>query len=401
MKRLLCIFIVFALLLVGCTSTSSSQSINERVTSMQSEPTSVPTVEQQTEEYRVSAYVTVPASENWRWIGQDDGENVVSEVDTRYVTHIHFAFGMIKAYQHDPDMPGRPLMDGAVASQEAYRNPADGQYHYRATVNGWIEEMLAEVDGTKYLHALVALKQQKPSLKVLLTIGGWNSDGFCYMTRTKEGRAEFIESCLDLVDEFSLDGIEINWEFPTNGGWGEIANCEHCVEDGRALLTELRAALNAAYPNEHKLMSVASGASQPWVDAETFEVLDYMNIMCYDGEPGTGGSQAGMDLVAYGMSTNLDMVGDTPENRAKFNLGLPFYNEGGPFLVPYYMPWDGYVDCSPEQHAEKMHWVIENGYGGAGYWAYSMDVFEGDVPDANDPNIKILQRTVYETLNGE
>ena len=48
-----------------------------------------------------------------------------------------------------------------------------------------------------------------------------------------------------------------------------------------------------------------------------------------------------------------------------------------------------------------MNWVKENGYGGGFYWAYSMDNFEQDVDNPNSPEVKELQRTVYETLNGE
>lgn len=349
------------------------------------------------EAYRSIAYVTVPASENWRWIGTD-GDAPVSAVDTRYITHINFAFGMIDAYSHEAN--GSPLMDGNVVSKEAYKDiNGDGNYHYKATVNGWIEEMKASVSGGKYLHALVKLKEQKPSLKVLLSIGGWNSDGFCYMAQTPEGRAEFIESCIDLINEYKLDGIDLDWEFPTNGGWGEIASCDSCVKDAGELLTEFRAKLTETFANSPKLLTIASGSSQSWVDAESFKALDYMNVMCYDNAPGTGGNMAGLDLAKGYMKSHVKMVGDSAENRAKINLGVPFYNEGGPFLVPYYKGWDGHVDASAEIIEEKMDWVKAEGYGGAFYWAYSMDTFEQDVTDSNDPEIKILQRTLFEALN--
>ncbi len=351
-------------------------------------------------DYKKIAYVTVPASENWRWIGTDgpEDDDAVSEVDTDYVTHINFAFGMLEAYQFEPDTLGCPLKEGEVASQEAYKNPEDGQYHYRATVQGWIEEMGALVDGREYLRALVALKEEKEDLNILLSIGGWDSDGFCYMAKTPEGRAEFIESCIQLVKDYRLDGIDLDWEFPTNGGWGAIASCGTCVEDGNILLQEMRSAMDQAFSEEYKLLTIASGAYQPWVDDETFAILDYINVMCYDYDPGTGGEQAGLAYADMGMQMHIDMVGDTPQNRRKLNLGLPFYNEGGPHLVPYHKEWDGYVDASPEIIKEKMEWVKDKGYGGAFYWAYSMDVFEQDTEDINSDEIKILQRTLYENL---
>lgn len=357
----------------------------------------------QAKAYRAIAYVTVPASDTWRWIGTDGPkeDDAVSAVDTDYVTHINFAFGMIDAYQFEPGKEGCPLKDGLTVSQEAYKDPADGNYHYRATVQGWIEEMNALVDGREYLRALVELKQKKPELKVLLSIGGWNSDGFCYMAQTKEGRAEFIESCIRLIDEYKLDGIDLDWEYPTNGGWGEIVYCDHCIEDGCELLKEFRASLESKYPGDHKLLTIASGMMENWVDREAFDALDYINVMCYDSNPGLGAAQAPLEMAAYGLQSQVSEVGDTPEHREKINLGVPFYNEGGPYLVPYYKGWDGYVDASPEIVAEKMKWVKKEGYGGAFYWAYSMDVFEQDVSDNNKSEVKILQRTLYEALNGK
>lgn len=355
---------------------------------------------QKKNDYRAIAYVTVPASENWRWIGTDGSgdDDAVSSVDTSYITHINMAFGMLEAYQFEPGKPGCPLKNGKIVDKEAYKNPADGEYHYRATLNGWIEEMGMLVDGREYLRALVKLKEQSPDLKVLLSIGGWDSDGFCYMAREPEGRKEFIESCIALIKEYNLDGIDIDWEYPTNGGWEEIASCPDCVEDARLLIQEFRESLEKSFQEEHKLLSIASGASQPWVDQKTLDALDYVNVMCYDYAPGSGGSQAGMDFVKEGMQANLSQAGDTSQNRKKFNLGIPFYNEGGPYLVPYYKEWDGYVDASPQITKEKMNWVKDNGFGGGFYWAYSMDVYEQDEKGKDPAQVKILQKTLYETL---
>ena len=54
----------------------------------------------------------------------------------------------------------------------------------------------------------------------------------------------------------------------------------------------------------------------------------------------------------------------------------------------------------PEITAEKAEWVKSHGFGGIFYWAYSMDVFEQDVKNPDDSSVKILQKTVYESLNG-
>ena len=359
------------------------------------------------EEFRALAYVTVPASKNWRWIGYDgpDSDDAVSGLDVRYVTHINFAFGMIEAYQFDPAKYGRPLQSGAVASQQAYLDPSDGKYHYKVTLEGWIEEMNSLVDGREYLRALSDLKEQKADLKVLLSVGGWDSDGFCYMAKTAAGRAEFIDSCIDLMYEYNLDGIDLDWEFPYNGGWGAIASCSSCSNDGNLLLQEMRAAFDAEWPDEHKMVTIASNGNTNWVTQKTFDCMDFINVMCYDYSPGSGGQQAAFSWCQSSMNNYASLFGGTPEVKKKLNLGIPFYNEGGAHLVPYCQDinWSGTVDCSPEITEQKMQWIADNDFGGGFYWNYSMDLFEEDVEKygLDSSQEKILQKTVYITLNGE
>ncbi len=319
--------------------------------------------------YKSIAYVTVPASETWSWLCADgqlrweeDGKTLADEylasgIDVTKVTHINFAFGMLER-----------LPEYEKVTNEVTTN--------KVTLVGRIEEMNRVVDGRPYLRALVDLKKQNPYLKVLLSIGGWESGGFCRMAKTAQSRAEFIQSCLDITEEYGLDGIDIDWEYPTNGGWGAIESCTTCVSDFRALIQELRAAM------PDKLVTIAAGASQPGsIDLATAENLDYINIMCYD-YPGSD----------FGASKNyiqsfIDIVGE--KNKNKLNMGLPFYTGSGPSLIP--VRTSGFdAEVSPEVHTAKMQWVKETGLGGGFYWAYSMDTPAGE-----------LRNAVFNTLNGE
>lgn len=349
------------------------------------------------EKYKALAYVTVPASENWRWIGTDDGEKAVSDIDLDYVTHINFAFGMIKSYRFEEGKEGCPIkIDGDIVDKEAYRDPSDNEFHYRVTLKGWIEEMFNVVDGERFLRALVDLKKKKPSLKVILSIGGWDSDGFCYMAKTQSGRDEFAESCVQLVREYGLDGIDIDWEFPENGGWGKIACCETCVSDAVLMLKTLREKLNKNF-SEHKILSIASGCGASWLNAEGFSYLDYMNVMCYDFFEGKVCHHADLETAKGFIKDHLDLVGDSPENRKRINIGVPFYNDAGASLVPYFKKYEGIIDANPEITLEKMKWIKENGFGGGFYWAYGMDKFECDTD--NPQEVKALQKAVFVGLN--
>jgi len=65
------------------------------------------------------------------------------------------------------------------------------------------------------LRTLVALKQQNPSLEVLISVGcGAHSMGFSELALTAASRAKFVASCMELIAKYSLDGIDIDWEYP-------------------------------------------------------------------------------------------------------------------------------------------------------------------------------------------
>jgi len=68
----------------------------------------------------------------------------------------------------------------------------------------------------------VNLKRNNSQAKVLISIGGWKDsvDGFTYsnMVSSPENRIVFIESAVRLISKFSLDGLDLDWEYPTQRG---------------------------------------------------------------------------------------------------------------------------------------------------------------------------------------
>ena len=60
------------------------------------------------------------------------------------------------------------------------------------------------------------LKDTNPSLKTVLSIGGWNfpSAYFSLMASTAENRAAFINSLSEYIDQNGFDGVDIDWEYP-------------------------------------------------------------------------------------------------------------------------------------------------------------------------------------------
>lgn len=64
------------------------------------------------------------------------------------------------------------------------------------------------------------LKKQKPELRTLLAVGGWNlgSAPFTEMVATEASRQKFALNAVDFLRNRSFDGLEMDWEYP--GGRG-------------------------------------------------------------------------------------------------------------------------------------------------------------------------------------
>jgi len=59
----------------------------------------------------------------------------------------------------------------------------------------------------------------------MLSFGGnGRSAGFSYMVATKKRRRKFIEQLNLIIAEYSIDGVDYNWEYPTSANewsnWG-------------------------------------------------------------------------------------------------------------------------------------------------------------------------------------
>ena len=151
------------------------------------------------------------------------------------------------------------IQPGEIAAQKltrinyAFANVRDGK-----VVNGFDAD-------DKNLAALVALKQENPSLTVLVSIGGWLWSGnFSDVALTKESRKVFIQSAVEFVERYKLDGVDIDWEYP-----GQIGAGNHFrpvdKQNYTLLLKELRERFNR---EEHRLnrplyITIATGRLTP------------------------------------------------------------------------------------------------------------------------------------------
>lgn len=134
------------------------------------------------------------------------------------------------------------------------------------------------------LRDLVKQKQRNPGLKVMIACGGWGgSGGFSDMALSAESRGIFIQSVMDFIEEYDLDGLDIDWEYPGLPGIGNPYRPAD-KENFTALMKELREAMDAT-GEKLTLTFAAAGWDKFFDNIESGEVMkyaDYMNIMTYD-----------------------------------------------------------------------------------------------------------------------
>lgn len=203
-------------------------------------------------------------------------------------------------------------------------NYAHGRFVDKETGDGgiWIEK-------PELLEKVIALKQQKPSLKVLLMIGGWGdkADGFSMMARDARKRTLFCQSCKEHIDNYGLDGIDIDWEYPTAGP-SENGRHPDDTKNFNLVLKELRETIGNT-----KIISYASSASANYVDWKTAMLyMDYVNVMTYDmGDPPYHNaplyySAAITKKRSVDQSITQHFAAGVPLNRQV--MGVPFYGHG-------------------------------------------------------------------------
>ena len=220
------------------------------------EPTAMSPTSAAAEPFRVVGYVT-------------DWDVVVDEIAFEHLTHLNYAFLV-------PDANGT-----FVGPEHA--------------------DVLTAVIAAAHAH----------DVKVLISVGGWGWDeAFEALASQPPARAHFVADLLAYVDSYDLDGVDLDWEYP-GPALGSADSYTH-------LMTELANGLHA----RGKLLTaavVASGDLAEGVQADVFEVVDFLNVMAYDGPDTNHSSLAYAEkALAYWRGRGVP-----PE---KLVLGVPFYS---------------------------------------------------------------------------
>lgn len=198
------------------------------------------------------------------------------------------------------------------------------------------------------LARLVGLRRENPALKVMLSVGGWGAGHFSEAALTDASRRQFAEDAAGLIERHDLDGVDVDWEYPTLAGGG----ISHRPEDKRnfsLLLETVRHRLDQLgkqHGGRHYFLTIAAADGEFVAGIELARAarsLDWFNLMAYDFHNSltpTTGHHAGL------YPSKIDPPGDRAAAKAvrqyldagvpagKLVLGVPFYGRAFADVVP-------------------------------------------------------------------
>ncbi|KAK7211127.1 hypothetical protein V2G26_018305 [Clonostachys chloroleuca] len=230
------------------------------------------------------------------------------------ISHLLYAFMNVRA-------------DGTVFSGDTY---ADYEKHYPG--DRWDD---SGTNAYGCVKQLFKLKQANRQLKVILSIGGWTwSSNFAAASSTEQTRTTFAKTAVELMKDWGFDGIDIDWEYPTNE---EEAN--NMVLLLQRVRDELDFYAKEHAHNHHFELSIAGPAGPQNFNKLKLDqlgrILDHINLMAYDytgSFSAFSGHQSNLfqstknpHITPFSTKAAIDayISGGVPPN--KLIMGIPLY----------------------------------------------------------------------------
>ncbi len=259
------------------------------------------------------------------------------------------------------------------------------------------------------LRKIVEMKDSHPDLKVSLSIQTLPRDGFAVMTTSDSLRGAFVRHCAEIVEEYNLDGLDLDWEFPgTNAGMHQGGGPDD-TKNYALLARDLRQILGPG-----KTLSFYSNNSSRYNDLEAMvPYVDYVMVSGYNlGNPPKQ-HQSNLypsDICGeWSISESVKAHIEKGVPREKIMIGIPFYartqesikekygiqdnyvarRQFDRFLpgmkvkwdkkakAPYYADEDGKIYAAFDDERsirEKAKFIKDQGLAGAFYWHYDAEV---------------------------
>lgn len=163
------------------------------------------------------------------------------------------------------------------------------------------------IDNTSKLSSMVS-SAHAAGVKALLSVGGGGGGGgFAGIVASSTNINNFVNNTIALCNQYGLDGIDIDWEYPAPG------------TQANNFLTMMTALSNALH-NSGRILSVAVIGDNDGgqIVSGIFNVVDIVMIMAYDDNNFLHSTyELGTQCMAYWLGRGVP--------AAKAILGVPFY----------------------------------------------------------------------------
>lgn len=211
---------------------------------------------------------------NWQWYDRGNLVNPASIDYTRY-TIINYSFFDV-------------LPDGSLQTLDPWadKNLLLGPINWALAPVGYDSSF--DFGNPDYHHPGQAFSDYcgEAGVKLLPSLGGWTlSFNFPAIAADPIKRETFANSCVELIEAFNFDGIDIDWEYP---GYAPHGGTPADRENFTLLLAEVREALDLAEVvlGKELLLTIAVGAAPARMEDVEWEpvseLVDIINVMSYD-----------------------------------------------------------------------------------------------------------------------
>jgi GH18 family chitinase len=284
---------------------------------------------------------------NWQWYDRNQLVNPETIEYEKY-TVINYAFF-------------RPLADGSIVSTDSWADD-------NLLLGPMIWWPVPYHDSTRSLPYLA----KQAGVKLLPSIGGWNdSYNFPGIAADPQKRLTFVQSCINLIQAYKFDGIDLDWEYP---GYEPHGGSPADKQNFTLLLQDLRSALDSleVQTGKYYMLTSCFGASNErmlnieWEDV--LPLVDMVNLMTYDFH-GSWDPLSNHQTPLYptaigepewcfdGAFTLLTQTHNVPPE--KVNLGVAFYGKSLANCTQLYGSHTGYDTATfPEDEGQPLYYNI-------------------------------------------
>ena len=162
------------------------------------------------------------------------------------------------------------------------------------------------IDNPSKLSSMVTAAHAAGVKATISVGGGGGGDGFAGIVASAANRTTFVNSMISFCNQYNLDGVDIDWEYPSTG-----------TQANNFLL--LMQQLSTAMHNSGRLLSAAViGYGGDYIVDGVFSVVDFLVIMAYDENNFQHSTwELGAQCMNYWLGRGLA--------ASKALLGVPFY----------------------------------------------------------------------------